>query len=672
MSEKSNQRMIKEESKIIDKSEIKDNVLDAISSSQAPNPENQVLNNSSNSLKKSVKLNKNEKKEKEKEEEESDIEYDDVYVVEERTVPIAEMDNQEDEELNEELSLSLSSEDENFEILNSDYDKIKLASEKSKRKIDKKKDLERLDKILSEKIDFTPKTIKRDEVVEDFIRNFFTSMNLTKTLDEFNQEYAELSKKGKFNDNYLGPITDIYIKNAKLEEKLERMQKELDKANKNAEEVKSNWENLRKERDFHKENYIKTVQEKTNISNDIKTLQNLHNDFTSKISDLNLKYELLCKNKSLMKLDLEKMKQEKERKEKEIKKLQEEINNLDIKNKKEKISHDQKIQALPYKKIRPGEKVPWPSDIRNNLYLLQNPPTFNNQPNQNGKTIKAYEKCAVSCMTVHIKKNVVATGGDDAIFKIYDMSKREELASGSYHSQYISSIDIHPKGSYLATASGDFTINLWDLLSLKVKAQFCNDSVVWSTKFHDTGDFLLSSNDNGLISLYDLNICQVRENYRGHTDSVNKINFQPFTNYFASASSDKSISIWDMRMGLTVQTFYGHLNSINDVIFNPRGDMLYSCDADGIIKAWDIRKVAESGTWVHYPHIPANCIEIEKTNNYLYCGYDNGFIGVVNVVKNELGTKIKAHEGPINGIGINLTNSNMFTVGGDGVLMVWN
>ena len=76
------------------------------------------------------------------------------------------------------------------------------------------------------------------------------------------------------------------------------------------------------------------------------------------------------------------MKQEKEKKEKEIKKLQEEINNFDIKNKKEKISNDQKIQVLPYKKVRPGEKVPCPSDIRNNLYLLQNPPTFNSQPNQ--------------------------------------------------------------------------------------------------------------------------------------------------------------------------------------------------------------------------------------------------------------------------------------------------
>ena len=597
----------------------------------------------------------------------SNIEYDDVYVVEERTMPVNEVENIEDDELNEELTLTLSSSEESVGLFKSDFDNLKLASEKSKRKLNKK-DREKIDKILEDNLDFKPKAIKREEVVEDFIRNFLTSMNLRKTLDEFNQEYSELAKKGKFNDNYLGPITDVHIKNAKLEEKLNRMKNELEKANRNAEEAKSNWESLRKERDFHKENYLKTVQEKANIANDIKTLQKLHNDFTSKISDLNLKYEHLCKNKSLMKLDLEKMKKEKEKKEKEILKLQEEINMLDLKSKKE--SKDQKIMVLPYKATRPGEKTPWPSDIRNNIFLLQNCNTFSSSPTQTGKVIKAYEKSA-SCMTVHIKKNVVATGGDDAVFKIYDMSKCEELASGSFHTQYISSIDIHPKGSYLATASGDYTINLWDLLSLKVKAQFYSDSVVWSCKFHDTGDFLLASTDEGIIKLYDLNVCQQRSVYRGHTDSVNKINFQPFTNYFASCSSDKSISIWDMRMGLTVQTFYGHLNSINDVVFNARGDMLYSCDADGIIKAWDIRKVSEVGTWFHYPHIPANCLEVEKTNNYLYCGYDNGYIGVVNLSKGDLGNKIKAHEGPVNGIGINLTNSNMFTVGGDGNLQIW-
>lgn len=255
------------------------------------------------------------KEQKSQNKNESNIEYDDVYVVEERSMPTNELENEDQDEFNEELSLSLSSIDEDTDIFPDSYDALKMESERSKKKLEKK-EKEKLTKLLDEKLNFNPKTIKRAEVVEDFIRNFLTNSNLLKTLEEFNQEYSELSKKGRFNDNYLGPITDIYIKNAKLEEKLERMRRELEKANKNADEVKSNWESIRKELNFHKENYLKTIQEKENINGDIKTLEKLHNDFISKIADLNLKYEHLCKNKSLMKLDLEKMKKEKEKKKK--------------------------------------------------------------------------------------------------------------------------------------------------------------------------------------------------------------------------------------------------------------------------------------------------------------------------------------------------------------------
>ena len=128
---------------------------------------------------------------------------------------------------------------------------------------------------------------------------------------------------------------------------------------------------------------------------------------------------------------------------------------------------------------------------------------------------------------------------------------------------------------------------------MKCKATFNEKSIVWTTRFHDTGDFLLAGLDNSTIRLYDVNVLKVRSVYHGHSDSVNKVNFQPFTNYFASCSSDKTITIWDMRLGLTVQTYTGHFNSINDIVFNTRGDILYSCDADGIVKCWDLRKVSE-------------------------------------------------------------------------------
>lgn len=49
-------------------------------------------------------------------------------------------------------------------------------------------------------------------------------------------------------------ITDIQNKNEKMQEKIERIRKELESAKVIAEDAKSTWEKLRKERDYHKQN----------------------------------------------------------------------------------------------------------------------------------------------------------------------------------------------------------------------------------------------------------------------------------------------------------------------------------------------------------------------------------------------------------------------------------
>lgn len=78
-------------------------------------------------------------------------------------------------------SLNLT-EHEDFKITG-DYNKLKLSVENIKRhnKVVDKIDLEK-----KKLIEFSPKIIKREEVVEDFIRNFFVQYKLTSTLEEFN------------------------------------------------------------------------------------------------------------------------------------------------------------------------------------------------------------------------------------------------------------------------------------------------------------------------------------------------------------------------------------------------------------------------------------------------------------------------------------------------------
>ena len=57
-------------------------------------------------------------------------------------------------------------------------------------------------------------------------------------------------------------ITDIANKNERLKVKVEKMKSELAEAKVAAEQAKSTWEKLRKERDFHKTHQNRVIGEK--------------------------------------------------------------------------------------------------------------------------------------------------------------------------------------------------------------------------------------------------------------------------------------------------------------------------------------------------------------------------------------------------------------------------
>ncbi|KAI4544409.1 hypothetical protein MG293_004675 [Ovis ammon polii] len=93
------------------------------------------------------------------------------------------------------------------------------------------------------------------------------------------------------------------------------------------------------------------------------------------------------------------------------------------------------------------------------------------------------------------------------------------------------------------------------------------------------------------FTVVDFGIERCRYTLYGHTDSVNSIEFFPYSNTLLTGSADKSLSIWDARTGKCEQSLYGHMHSINDATFTPRGHMIASCDACGVTKLWDFRKL---------------------------------------------------------------------------------
>jgi WD40 repeat protein len=98
--------------------------------------------------------------------------------------------------------------------------------------------------------------------------------------------------------------------------------------------------------------------------------------------------------------------------------------------------------------------------------------------------------------------------------------------SGEGHKDWVAGIDFHPKGSHLATCSGDSTIKIWDFLKAQCVHTFTDHiHPVWSVAFNDTGDFLISGSIDHTSKLFDIPAGKARGTFRGHVDSINHVQF---------------------------------------------------------------------------------------------------------------------------------------------------
>ena len=129
---------------------------------------------------------------------------------------------------------------------------------------------------------------------------------MNKTLNIFQEEWHELQKKGTFHDVAIGLITDMKNKNNKLEQKIENMKVELKQANIVANDAKSTWEQLRKERDFHKTHQDRVNNEKVSLNQHIKKMKDLHEDYVDKIEEVERKHLMAVKEKAMLRLEKDK------------------------------------------------------------------------------------------------------------------------------------------------------------------------------------------------------------------------------------------------------------------------------------------------------------------------------------------------------------------------------
>ncbi|XP_026528922.1 sperm-associated antigen 16 protein [Notechis scutatus] len=523
--------------------------------------------------------------------------------------------------------------DEDFSLLEGDEDLAKALHTMHEQTIDAQIMAQRPGQITKQSLSETP------EIVDDFLCNFLIRMGMNRTLDCFQTEWYELMQRGVLEPKDVGFVPDAYTCNQHLERENISLKKEMENYKFAANKAKDALLKMQRERDFHRMHHKRVVQEKNRLINDIKRLKTHYALYEPMLRQLNEKYEVLLREKMLTSL-------ERDRVVGQITGLQATLQSLESGNNIHipmmKVGHwcdreaglegpsqralreakEQKVHSAvnPHDAAKdPGKQMSkkypkdseFPEGIQVNPYLACAKKCV--RPLKSGiyklsNTLKVHD-LAVTCLALHPRKDIVVTGSDDHLWKMWAFPNGNIILKGEGHTDWLSGCCFHP-------------------------SERC------------------------------------RYTLRGHKDSVNSIEFFPFSNIILTSSADKTLSLWDARTGLCAQTFYGHLHSCNHATFNMKGDTIVSCDSYGVLKLWDVRRGVPMISIDAGPH-PGNQVAFDPSGHIVAVASNDGTVKTLELKSGHLASLL-GHEDKVQSVIFDHMAEHLISGGSDGTIRIWN
>jgi WD40 repeat protein len=216
------------------------------------------------------------------------------------------------------------------------------------------------------------------------------------------------------------------------------------------------------------------------------------------------------------------------------------------------------------------------------------------------KEIVSLKNHANSVYDIRFDK-VILTAGGDGVLSILSIEELKIIKTLKLCPEKLRALAVFKNTA--AIACGDGLIRLLDLQDMKITHELnAHTGSVYSVAFSADGKYLLSGGKDARLNLWEAlsGNWQKLKSVPAHNYAIYSIVLSPDGNYIATASRDKTIKLWSAKAffgnestpevlaRINKENFDGHTHSVNKLLWVKNSNTLISTGDDRKIMAWEI------------------------------------------------------------------------------------
>lgn len=184
----------------------------------------------------------------------------------------------------------------------------------------------------------------------------------------------------------------------------------------------------------------------------------------------------------------------------------------------------------------------------------------------------------------------LASASHDFTVGLWQVSDGALVHNFPAHTDSVLDVALSPDGQYLASASEDATIRLWRLSDFQLVHELTGSvGGFWTISFSPDGRYLAGGDMLGRLYLWDMASGELVRTFEGEKYKQSDLAFSPDGRLLAAGGNGEAIQLWQVDTGQIVGTLDGHSGIVRRVAFSPDGLMLVSVGQDNVLRLWQVQ-----------------------------------------------------------------------------------